>query len=261
MELNLNTKTAHPSKHLPHDGSAFPVASTLFEERLVEERLPFTVKIVRSDAELEKAVHIRHAAYDRHLPELAALLENAEAMDHQPGSIVLLAESQLDGTPVGTMRIQTNRYNQLALEKSVDLPEWLNGTSQAEATRLGVINQRVGRLVKIALFKAYFQYCQLDEIDWMVIAARSPLDRTYVNLLFTDVIPNGEFIPMRHAANVPHRVLAFNIDRAESLWRENHHPLYDFVFKTHHPDINLTGVDYLPLTRQSNSPLFRPMHN
>ena len=261
MELTFNTQTGIPTMRRPHDGGTILDASTLSQERQVEERLPFTVKIVRSDTELEKAVHIRHSAYDRHMPQLAALLENAEAMDYQPGSIVLLAESQLDGTPIGTMRIQTNRHNQLALEKSVDLPQWLDGTTQAEATRLGVINQRVGRLVKIALFKAYFQYCQLDEIDWMVIAARSPLDRTYVNLLFTDVIPSGEFIPMRHAGNIPHRVLAFNISRAESLWRENNHPLYNFVFKTHHPDINLTGVDYLPMTKPGNSPLFRPMHN
>lgn len=243
-------------------GGAFPLNEfPLSQEKLVEERLPFSVKIVRNEEDLEKAVNIRHSAYERHIPEVARLLETAETTDSQPGSIVLLAESHLDGSPVGTMRIQTNRYQPLALEQSVDLPAWLQGTSQAEATRLGVTNQRMGRLVKIALFKAYFQYCQLDEIEWMVIAARSPLDRTYASLLFQDVLPGGDFIPMRHAGNIPHRVLAFNIALADHAWRQANHPLYNFVVKTNHPDINLCGPDYLALTNAYNSPLFRPMKN
>ena len=49
------------------------------QQGLVEERLPFRVRIVRSEEDLEKAVSIRHAAYGRHLPAVAALLERAEA--------------------------------------------------------------------------------------------------------------------------------------------------------------------------------------
>jgi hypothetical protein len=140
------------------------------------------------------------------------------------------------------MRIQTNHYRPLALQQSVELPNWLHGASQAEATRLGVIGNRMGRLVKTALFKAYYQYCVLEEIEWMVIAARSPLDRQYEALLFQDVLPDGEFIPMRHAGNIPHRVLAFNIERSEATWSAAKHPLYDFVINTHHADIDVSGI-------------------
>lgn len=210
------------------------------QRQLTEERLPFSVRIVRDEADLDKAVSIRHAAYERHIPAVAALLEKPEATDFEPGSAVLLAESKLDGSPLGTMRIQTNRYRPLALQQSVELPAWLQGTSQAEATRLGVIGSRMGRLVKTALFKAYYQYCVLEEIEWMVIAARSPLDRQYEALLFQDVLPGGEFIPMRHAGNIPHRVLAFNIELADANWRAAGHPLYDFVVNTSHPDIDIS---------------------
>lgn len=216
-----------------------PIIEETRPRTVVQERLPFSVRIVRSESELEKAVSIRHAAYERHIPQVAALLEKPEAADSEPGTVVLLAESKLDGSPLGTMRIQTNRYKGLALEQSVELPEWLQGTSQAEATRLGVIGNRMGRLVKTALFKAYFHYCVQEEIEWMVIAARSPLDRGYEALLFNDVIPGGEFYPMRHAGNIPHRVLAFSIERAEFNWSRAKHPLYGFVFTTDHPDIDL----------------------
>jgi hypothetical protein len=245
METTTYVNAGHQILKPPMGGFP-PVAKVAHVEKpAIAERLPFSIRIVRNQDDLEKAVQIRHSAYGRHIPEVAAMLEKAEASDSEPGSIVLLAESKLDGTPVGTMRIQTNRYRQLALEQSVDLPHWLQGKSQAEATRLGVAGDRAGRLVKTALFKAYYQYCVLDEIDWMVIAARSPLHRQYQALLFQDVFPDGEFVPMRHAGNIPHRVLAFNIATAKPIWQQARHPLYDFVINTHHPDIDLCGANRL----------------
>jgi hypothetical protein len=100
------------------------------------------------------------------------------------------------------MRIQTNRYHPLALEQSLELPVWLQGKSLAEATRLGVSQGGIGRVVKTALFKAYFHYCQLADIEWMVIAARAPLDRQYEALLF-DVYQALNLSPQSHAGNIP----------------------------------------------------------
>lgn len=207
------------------------------------ERLPFTVKAVRNESDLMKAVHIRQTAYGRHVPELAEFLRVPEPYDREDGSVVLLAESKLDGSPIGTMRIQTNRYRKLGLEDSVVLPEWLQNKNLAEATRLGVSGGRIGRLPKTMLFKAYFDYCVDEDIDWMVITARSPLDRQYEALLFKDVFPGGAFIPMHHVGNIPHRVMAFEVATAENRWAAAHHPLYDFIFRTYHPDIDVTAQD------------------
>lgn len=203
------------------------------------ERLPFTVSIARSDEQLRKAVTIRHAAYARHVPAFAELMKAPERCDLEDGVVVLLAESKLDGSPLGTMRIETNRYRPLALEQSVELPDWLQGCSLAGASRLGVGLGRIGRVVKTALFKAYFSYCDQVGIDWMVIAARAPLDRQYEALLFQDVFPEQGFIPLRHASNMPHRVLAFEVESAEERWSAAHHPLFNFFRRTHHPDLDL----------------------
>jgi len=211
--------------------------------RRAEERLPFTVRVVRSDDALQKAVTIRQAAYARHVPAFAAKLSSPEPNDHDHGSVVLLAESRLDGSPLGTMRIQTNRFRDLAIAQSVELPAWLKNRSMAEATRLGVAPGRAGRVVKTTLFKAFFLYCQEANVEWMVIAARTPLDRQYEALLFEDLFP-GQFIPMRHGNDIPHRVLAFEVGTAEDRWAEAHHPLFNFVFQTQHPDIDLSGSDY-----------------
>ncbi|MBI3376768.1 MAG: hypothetical protein HY017_34070 [Betaproteobacteria bacterium] len=210
---------------------------------MTEERLPFTVKVARSEQELGKAVHVRHAAYARHLPALAERLKRPESYDHDEGSVVLLAESKMDGSPLGTMRIQTNLYRKLAIQQAVELPEWLNGRSLAEATRLGVSDGRIGRLVKTVLFKAFFEYCLDAQIEWMVIAARSPLDRQYEALLFRDVFPGGGFVPLSYASNLPHRVLAFEVETAEDRWAEARHPLFDFMRRTRHPDIDVREAE------------------
>ncbi|RJG03069.1 N-acyl amino acid synthase FeeM domain-containing protein [Noviherbaspirillum sedimenti] len=204
-----------------------------------EERLPFTVRLVHNQQDLSKALQIRYAAYARHVPSFAESLKLAEPTDSNDGVAILLAESKFDGSPLGTMRIQTNGFNPLSLEQSVELPDWLQDKSLAEATRLGVTEQKVGRIVKTVLFKAYYLYCVQNGIDWMVIAGRSPIDRQYDRLLFSDVYPGMGYIPLRHANNMPHRVLAFEVGTAEERWNLAKHPLTNFIFHTSHPDINI----------------------
>lgn len=245
MEPITVVNTAHQFNLPPLGVPPAMTFETLPQRQLTEERLPFSVRVVSDEAALDKAVSIRHAAYERHIPAVAALLEKPEATDFEPGSVVLLAESKLDGSPLGTMRIQTNRYRRLALEESLELPAWLQGASQAEATRLGVIGNRMGRLVKTALFKAYYQYCMLEEIEWMVITARSPLDRQYEALQFQDVLPEGGFTAMRHVGNIPHRVLALEVGQVEPNWGRAEHPLYGFFFQTSHTDIDLSAAQRL----------------
>ncbi|MET0962210.1 MAG: hypothetical protein ABWY05_05245 [Noviherbaspirillum sp.] len=233
----LDAVVQSSSAGLPHAG-------------MLEQALPFTVRVVRDEADLMKAVQIRQAAYGRHLPEFAQTLRLPEALDMRPGVVVLLAESKLDGMPLGSMRIQTNCCSPLALEQSLTLPADLTARPLAEATRLGVTGHRVGRMVKTLLFKAFFQYCQQQGIEWMVIAGRSPIDRQYERLLFSDVYLGMGAIALRHAGNIPHRVMSFEVGSAERRWREAGHPLYDLVFRTAHADIDLGHA----------SPAFQPVH-
>ncbi len=224
------------------------IANSLLQRRLAagvplsEERTTFTVRVARTEEDLHKAVEVRYAAYARHVPELAILLRVPESYDYDEASVVLLAEAKLDGAPLGTMRIQTNRLRKLALEQSIELPDWLLGRSLAEATRLGIAQGRTGRIVKTMLFKAFFHYCLATNIDWMVIGARPPLDRQYEGLLFSDVISGGGFVPLRHAGDIPHRVMAFEIASAEARWAKAGHPLYSFFCHTFHPDIDVSDV-------------------
>jgi hypothetical protein len=206
---------------------------------MATERLPFTVRRVEDSESLRKAVQVRHAAYARHVPEFARTLAAPEACDFEDDSVVLLAESKLDGSPLGTARIQTNLYRPLHVEQSVVLPDWLQGKRLAEVTRLGVSEGRMGRMVKIALMKAFFEYWEQSGTEWAVATGRTPVDRMYEQLLFKDVFGAKEMVPLRHVGDIPHRVMAFEVPTAEARWRAAGHPLLQFFRNTHHPDIDI----------------------
>lgn len=227
----------------------------------VTEALPFTIKVVQTPSALAKAVSMREHAYGRHVPGLARTLAKPEIYDEQPGTVILLAESKLDGEPVGTMRIQTNSYQALNVEGSITLPHWLQDRSLAEATRLGIARGRIGSLAKIALFKAFYLYCLQTDLDWMVITARAPLDRQYEALLFQDVLEDATYVPMRHIGDIPHRVLALEVATARTRWLAAAHPLLGFMTETVHPDIQLPnrapaqGRLVMPRIMQTELPL------
>lgn len=203
------------------------------------EHLPFTIRRVETEDDLLKAVRIRHAAYARHVPEFARSLALPEAADYESDTIVLLAESKLDGTALGSTRIRTNLFRPLSVEESIELPDWLQGRRLVEATRLGVDEGRTGRMVKMALIKACFMYCQQNDIEWSVASGRPTVARQYEQLLFADVFPEKGLIPLQHAGNIEHRVMAFEIASFEARWAAAGHPLYNFFLNTRHPDIDV----------------------
>jgi len=222
------------------------------------EHLPFTIELVETEAQLAKAVYIRHKAYARHLPEFADNLRRPEPYDFEPGTAIFLAESKLDGSPVGSIRVQTNHYSRLKLEQSVALPDTLAEQSLAEITRLGISLGHTGRLVKVALFKAMQLYCQVAQIDSMVVCMRAPLDKPYFDLGFEDVYSHGEYVPMPHIGNIPHRVLALNVATLERRWHEVQHPLHKFFFRTFHPDIRPFGRSNLSANTIHQTVLAQP---
>jgi hypothetical protein len=233
--MNLQPTSNVPLVH--HIDADAPHGALSHETVISEEKLPFTVRLVRNEEDLRKAVRIRHEAYQRHLPSFAESLRSPEASDGEEDVIILLAESKLDGSPIGTMRLQGNQNRPLPLEKSVELPPWLTSRGLGEATRLGVTGSAAGRLVTAALFKAGFQYCLQNGIEWIVVTARSPIDRQYERLLFKDVYPGMGYIPVRHVSNLPHRIMCIEIGKMEQNWAAARHPLHKFFFRTFHEDL------------------------
>ena len=72
---NINTtndRFGGPATRRPQTGFAVNPEPT--PPKMIEEVLPFTVRLVGDDDDLNKAVKIRHSAYSRHLPLFAETL-------------------------------------------------------------------------------------------------------------------------------------------------------------------------------------------
>lgn len=206
---------------------------------VISELLPFTVSLVQDAQALRAAVQIRQSAYARHLPDVAKSMDEAEDWDFGEGTVVLVARSKADGSPVGTMRLHTNEFAPLPLEQSFKLPDEFGGNRMVEATRFAVTAERTSQLVKTALFKACYLHSKAIGADRIVLTARSPLDRMYTRLLFTDVDESAGFVPMAHVAGIPHRVMHQYVPEIEATWKAARHPLIRFIMETEHPDILL----------------------
>ena len=202
-------------------------------------QLPFTVRIVRTEAHLSKAVEIRAETYGRHHPDLAEHLKQPEPADRAPFSLVLLAESKEGGDALGTMRIETNTTTPLAIEAVLPEGSVYLGRTIAYVTRLGVYRGTFAQLVKLALFKALHRYCLACQIDWIVVGARPPMDRQYVKLGFGDIIEDGRLALIASSGNVPARLLALETIQVERMWREVAHPFHRFLFQDFTPDIEV----------------------
>jgi hypothetical protein len=233
------------------DGAAFPAFSSTYmpiepEQKNKVERLPFSIRVAKNEEDILKAVSIRYSAYVRHVPSIAAQFKRPEPADFYDGAVVFLAESKLDGRPLGSVRVQTNQFRPLALESSVTLPDKFKGATLAEGTRLSATDEKIGRLVSTLLSKAYVMHCLNTGIDWMVLTGRSPMDKLYASLMLEDVFPERGYIPMSHVGNIPHRVMSQDMATMKERWANANHPLYDLYFRVNHPDIDVGHVNHLP---------------
>jgi hypothetical protein len=203
------------------------------------QSLSFEVRVAKARHEIEAACKVRAQAYGHHVPGLHGTLLEPDLLDVDEHTVVVLCVDKASGSPVGTARFQTNAGGPLLIEHSVEIPVDMRTDTRAEITRLSAV-AGADPLVKLALMKASYLFCMATQVRWMVIGARNEaLVRQYRRLGFQDVFGDGRTVPLLHAGRMEHRILAFNVTAAERTWKECRHPLYQFIFDTSHPDIQL----------------------
>lgn len=203
--------------------------------------LSFSVRLARSSADLREVCRVRADAYGHHVPDLREPLAEPDGLDRHPHTGVILARDKASGRAIGTVRVQRSQFGPLLLESSVILPHWLADKPRAEITRLAVLPGADGA-VRLTLMKSLYLYCLATQTRYLVIGARSDaLIRLYQRLGFVDVLGPDDRVPLAHAGNLPHRILAFDVMAAERTWLAGGHGLYPFMFETFHPDLQLFG--------------------
>ena len=240
LQLNSGyaTERVNPSWFDASGAQAVEDAAPPLAAGIDDALLPFTVRIVSTEAELAAVQALRATAYGRHLPHLKAAFGQADPLDRQPGTAIFCAEDKLTGELVGSARIQTNRRAPLQIERSVALPDAYRGRLLAEITRLTVRPGYTGP-VRLALVKASHLYCIAMQIGAVLAGSRQALLRSYRMLGFSPVFEDGRQVPLVHAGGLPHHVLVRDMVTAEADTRARNAADHAFVFRTFHPDIDL----------------------
>lgn len=198
--------------------------------------LPFNVRAVRTHEDLQKALRLRATCYGHHFGDKSTPYEDPEPEDMDLGSILFLAESKDTGEAVGCLRFMTNSHNHLNIQRHVTLPSEIAKHHIADIRRLSVVKGPGGRQVKLALFKAVYLHAVAMQVRYLVIGARAPLIRDYLALYFQDIFPEALTVDL---LGKPHRILYFDVSKAEREWRERGNRWYEVIFHDFHPDIEL----------------------
>lgn len=220
------------------------------------ESLSFTVRIAREGRALREACAVRAMAYGHHVPSLADALAEPDALDRDPGTVVLVCRDKASAAVVGTARIQRNHPLPLAIEGSFTLPGSIARHTRAEITRLAIV-PGADPLVRPMLVKACWLYAVAAQIRWLVIGARSAaLVRIYRALGFQPLVDAP--VPLAHAGGLAHHVLAFDVVAAERLWHAQQHGQYGFMVDTWHPDLQLLAEEDAALSVPAPPPPAAP---
>ncbi len=210
-----------------------------------EQKCPsISIKRVVNLEDLDHVCDLHYKTYSKSLTGFAGKLKSPEDADYE-NNIVLLLQEKETGIPLATIRIHTNLNRPLPLQSVVTLPDLMRNSMMSEAVRFCVsseINAQTRNFARNLLLKAYFKLCIANKIEWIVIAARSPLYKIYSKLLFDDISPNGEFVRLPYVNDIPHRIMRIRVDTVKSPWDRTNHPLYDFFFNTTHPDLDVMRI-------------------
>jgi hypothetical protein len=201
------------------------------------EHLPFTVRVVTTPQDLEKAVEVRASAYTRHMPSLGQSLQTPEAEDLKSDVLVLLAERKFDGQPVGSLRLQSNVRRPLRLQGEAALLEAFADRRLVESTRLGVDLGATSKVVTAALVKTVYEICHAAGVDYNVTGGRRSMAQVFRSLQF-DELEGGPF-PISFGNNIPHWIFVMPTLEFEARLRKARHWYYEFLATTEHPDIHI----------------------
>jgi hypothetical protein len=211
-------------------------AASLLAESMTH-LLPFWIAKAEKEHEFQLAARARQLAYGKHLPQLGEKLSEPDEEDRSDEYAVLVAYAKLDGSCIGTVRIQISQHSPLALEQSFALPGALRKGRIAEISRLAIPARSNGLALRLMLIKAAYWYCRANLVDRAFLCVRHPVDRQYRRFDLEDVLPTPEFIPMAHIGMIPHRIFWFDVCDIEARWLLNANPLHALYISTSHPDL------------------------
>ena len=180
---------------------------------------------------------LRSQTYFRHNAPAAGLVRSPEEQDRRGDAVLLIARSKLDGTAVGSVRVQTRVSRPLMVESAIRLPAEVAGANPIELMRGSITNGVAGRMVSASLAKANFLLCRRFDFSHVIVTCREPVDLLWAYQ--SDELLSGELIELPYSPGALHKVLCLPMREATERWHSRNRPLFDFMMNTDHPDIQV----------------------
>lgn len=205
---------------------------------LPEEPLPFVVKRLENQEELNKLTELRCLCYGHHFPQMREALIKPQECDFFDSTVNIIAINKADGRLLGAIRTETNRGHKLSLQDDLDIPDYFLQGCLATATKFCIRPNSHGKWVRLALFKSFFMSLVMLKADNVIITARRELESFYQkNLCDVDLYVDNPYRKIRSIGNIEHRIYAMSVDRLYVRWVTTPHPYMGFLEDIRHPDI------------------------
>jgi len=204
------------------------------------------VRLASSERDLLDVVSLRSQTYSRHNAPAARLVRSPEDQDLRGDGVILVARSKLDGTAVGSVRVQTRVRRPLMVEGAMQLPDEVLAGEPIELMRGSITNGAAGRMVSATFAKATFLLCHQFSFSHVIVTCREPVDLMYRAYHFDELL-EGALIDLPYSPGARHKVLCLPMDKALDRWRVYNPALFDFMMNVEHPDIQ---VDYQQVQQQ-----------
>jgi hypothetical protein len=200
--------------------------------------LPFSVLLARRNDTSARIFATRLRSYGRHNDPLQDS-EHFRTQLINDDAVLISAESKLSGECLGSIRIETNYSKQFYFEQEITTPELTVRNPSICASRLNVTNGRAGSLVRSALCKALYLYAHAVQAEHIYAFVDRPRARLYSRLGFVPAVAGNPELALEC-----HNGLAFQLYKSDVTAFQSYLPsvdaeMFDFVFKTHHPDIKI----------------------
>jgi len=198
----------------------------------------FRVRTAKTREDLKKMYDVRWEGYRIYFSNRSEVIDEC---DFDPHCTLLIAEDE-NNNMVGTMRILDRRNGRLEIDDHIQLEAIFSEDELqcCEATRFSVPKQPDSKEIKWLLIKAIICYCQLNEVNYIIMSSRPELARDYLTMLFRDARDPGIYYH-HDLGDTEHHSYILDIPNARDELKRSNPMLHDFFFVQESP-INMDDL-------------------
>ena len=213
------------------------------------------IRIARTEEQIQQAVTVRYQAYAERLVGLAKDVAEKEDLDRLVDPVILLAEDADTSRVIATARLNSGPGIREVLDQ-IDLPASYAHDRLGYFSRMAAVGDPIEKkMARGLLHKALLQICIAKQVDRMLLLVGDARSKLYMPWGFKPVFTRDT--PLRPDMVNGRQVNLFELETrgAEAKALELGKPLYDFLFRTYHGEIEVfSSLSSVPSRRVRADP-------